>query len=200
MPRVLRMAVLLSGSGRTLENLARAARAGRLGAHLVGVLSSRADAYGLVRAKRLRLPCATVSPKAFPGRRAFWKATWEAVDAWDPDLVVLAGYLCYLRVPKRYAGRVLNIHPSLLPVFGGKGFYGDRVHAAVLASGRKVSGCTVHAVDNVYDHGRILAQARVPVRKGDTVPLLAARVFRAECRLYPAVLERIASGKLPLPV
>ena len=194
------MAVLLSGSGRTLENLARAASDGRFQGRLVGVVSSRPDAYGLVRAKRLGLPRVTVSPKAFPGRRAFWKATWEAVDAWEPDLVVLAGYLRYLRIPKRYAGRVVNIHPSLLPSFGGKGFYGDRVHAAVLASGKKVSGCTVHAVDNVYDHGPILARAKVPVRKGDTVHRLAARVFKAECRLYPEVIRRIASARLPLPI
>ena len=153
-----------------------------------------------MRAKRLRIPRKTVSPKAFPTRRAFWAATARALDAWEPDLVVMAGYLCYWRIPERYAGRVVNIHPSLLPAFGGKGCYGDRVHAAVLASGAKVTGCTVHAVDNVYDHGPVLAQARVPVRKGDTVHTLAARVFRAECRLYPEVLQRIAVGKIALPI
>ncbi len=196
----MRLAVMLSGSGRTLENLARAVRAGRLRAEIVGVLASRQDAYGLVRAKRLRLPRKVVSPKAFATRRAFWAETARALDAWEPDLVVMAGYLCYWRIPKRYAGRVVNIHPSLLPAFGGKGCYGDRVHAAVLAAGAKVSGCTVHAVDNVYDHGPVLARSRVPVRKGDTVHTLAARVFRAECRLYPEVLRRIATGRIPLPV
>ena len=95
---------------------------------------------------------------------------------------------------------MVNIHPSLLPAFGGKGFYGDRVHRAVLAAGRKVSGCTVHAVDDVYDHGAVLAQAKVPVRKADDVHALGARVFRAECRLYPEVLRQIASGRLPLPL
>ena len=196
----MRLAVMLSGSGRTLENLARAIRSGRLKAGIAGVLASREDAYGLVRARRLRLPRKTVTPKAFTTRRAFWAATARVLDAWEPDLVVMAGYLCYWRIPKRYAGRVVNIHPSLLPAFGGKGCYGDRVHAAVLASGAKVTGCTVHAVDNVYDHGPVLAQARVPVRKGDTVHTLAARVFRAECHLYPEVLRRVAAGRIPLPI
>ena len=197
---MMRLAVMLSGSGRTLENLARAIRTGRLKAGIVGVLASREDAYGLVRARRLRLPAAVVSPKAFRTRRAFWAATGRSLDAWKPDLVVMAGHLCYWRIPARYAGRVVNIHPSLLPAFGGKGCYGDRVHQAVLAAGVKVSGCTVHAVDNVYDHGPVLARSRVPVLGGDTVHTLAARVFRAECRLYPQVLRRIASGRIPLPI
>lgn len=196
----MRLAVMLSGSGRTLETIARSVRSGRLKAGIVGVLASRKDAYGLVRAGRLRIPRKTVSPRDFKTRRAFWAATARALDAWEPDLVVMAGYLCYWRIPARYAGRVINIHPSLLPAFGGKGCYGDRVHAAVLAAGVKVSGCTVHAVDNVYDHGSVLARARVPVRKADTVHRLAARVFRAERRLYPEVLRRIAAGKIPLPV
>ena len=191
-PGPMRLVVLLSGSGRTLENLARSVRQGRLDAGIAGVVSSRREAYGLVRAKNLRIPAKVVRPKDFPTRRAFWSATWKAVDAWKPDLVVMAGWLCYLRIPKRYAGRVLNIHPSLLPAFGGKGCYGDRVHEAVLKAGAKVSGCTVHVVDNVYDHGPILARARVKVLKSDDVHRLATRVFKAECRLYPAVLQRIS--------
>ena len=188
----MRLAVLLSGSGRTLENLAGEIRRGRLEAGIAGVLSSRRDAFGLVRAKRLGIPAKTVRPKDFPTRRAFWAAAWKAVDAWKPDLVVMAGWLCYLKIPARYRGRVLNIHPSLLPKFGGRGCYGDRVHEAVLAAGVKTTGCTVHVVDNVYDHGPILARARVPVRKGDDVHRLAARVFRAECRLYPEAIRGYA--------
>lgn len=196
----LRIAVLLSGSGRTLENLAGEIRKGRLDARLVGVVASRPDAFGLVRARRLGLPRRIVSPKDYPGRRAFWTATSAALDAWRPDLVVMAGYLSFWRIPVRYRGRVVNIHPALLPAFGGQGFYGDRVHRAVLEAGARVSGCTVHAVDNVYDHGPVLAKARVPVRRRDTVEALAHRVFRAECRLYPQVIRRIASGRLPLPL
>ena len=191
-PGSMRLAVLLSGSGRTLENLAKEVRRGRLDAEIAGVLSSRSDAYGLVRAKRLRIPARVVRPRDFPDRLAFWSAAWKAVDAWEPDLVVMAGWMCYLRIPKRYQGKVLNIHPSLLPKFGGKGCYGDRVHEAVIAAKAKTSGCTVHVVDNEYDHGPILARSRVKVLKGDSPHALAARVFKAECRLYPAVLQRIA--------
>lgn len=199
-PRVLRLAVLLSGTGRTLAHLAAEIRAGRLDARIAGVLSTRADAYGLVRACRLGLRRRTVSPRDFPARRAFWEAVSTALDRWRPDLVVMAGWTSYWRIPRRWAGRVVNIHPSLLPAFGGKGCYGDRVHAQVLASRARITGCTVHAVDNRYDHGRVLAQARVPVRRGDTVRALAARVFVAERRLYPAVLRRIASGGIGLPI
>ncbi len=197
---MLRLAVMLSGSGRTLENLAREIRAGRLRARIAGVLSSRRDAYGLVRARRLRLPARVVRARDFPNRRAFWAATSRSLDALSPDLVVMAGYLSYWRIPKRFEGRVLNIHPSLLPAFGGKGCYGDLVHEKVLAAGVKVSGCTVHAVDNVYDHGPVLAQAKVRVLRRDTPHGLAARVFKQECRLYPAVLRRIASGRIRLPI
>lgn len=195
----LRLAVLLSGSGRTLENLAKAIRSGRLAAEIAGVVSSRRDAYGLVRAKRLHLPAAVVRPRDFPTRRAFWAATAKALDALEPDLVVMAGYFCFWRIPRRYAGRVVNIHPSLLPAFGGKGCYGDLVHQRVLAAGVPATGCTVHLVDNVYDHGPVLAQRRVRVRKGDTPHGLAKRVFREECRLYPEVLQGIATGRIRLP-
>ena len=196
----LRCAILISGSGRTLENLARGIRAKRLRLEIAGVLSSRRDAYGLVRAKRLGLPSKIVRPKDFRNRRAFWKTTAEALDAWAPDFVVMAGYLCYWRIPKRYAGRVVNIHPSLLPAFGGKGCYGHLVHEQVIAAGVKVSGCTVHAVDDVYDHGKILGQVRVKVLRRDTPDSLARRVFRAETALYPKVLERIACGRIRLPI
>ena len=199
-PRVVRLAVLISGTGRTLAHLASEIRAGRLDARIAGVLSTRAGAYGLVRARRLGLKSRTVSKSDFPTRRAFWEAVSAALDRWRPGLVVMAGCTSYWRIPRRWAGRVVNIHPALLPAFGGKGCYGDRVHAQVLASRARTTGCTVHAVDNRYDHGPILAQARVPVRRGDTVRTLAARVFVAERRLYPAVLRRIASGGIRLPI
>ena len=192
----LKLAVLISGSGRTLVNLAREIRAGRLDARIAGVVSSRRDVAGVPKARRLGLKVAIVRPVDFPDRGAFWKATAGAVDRMDPDLVVMAGYLCYWRVPKRWQGRVVNIHPSLLPRFGGKGCFGRHVHEKVLAAGAGISGCTVHLVDNVYDHGRILARAKVPVLRRDTPDTLARRVFQAECRLYPAVLQRIATGAL----
>ena len=191
----LRIVVLLSGSGRTLVNLARAIRAGRLDAHIVGVISSRRDIAGVSKARGLGLKVNILRPVDFPTRRAFWKGTTETVERHRPDLVVMAGYLCYWRIPKRWAGKVVNIHPSLLPKFGGKGCYGHRVHEKVLAARARTSGCTVHLVDNIYDHGRILAQAKVPVKRSDTPDTLAARVFKAECQLYPEVLQRIAAGK-----
>ena len=194
----LKIAVLLSGSGRTLVNLAKAIRAGRLDAAIVGVLSSRRDVAGVARARELGLKVNILRPVDFPTRPAFWKATAETLDRHRPDLVVMAGYLCYWRIPRRWAGKVVNIHPSLLPKFGGKGCYGHHVHEKVLAARERTSGCTVHLVDNVYDHGRVLARAKVPVRRTDTPDTLAARVFKAECRLYPAVLQDIATGRLRL--
>jgi len=114
-----------------------------------------------------------------------------------PDLVVMAGFLHLLEIPVDFAGRVINIHPSLLPAFGGQGFHGSRVHRAVLDRGCTVSGCTVHLVDNEYDHGRILVQKTVPVLRDDTADSLAARVFAAECTALPEAIQRIAAGTLP---
>lgn len=115
-----------------------------------------------------------------------------------PDLVVLAGYLALLDLEALGPWPVVNIHPSLLPRHGGEGCYGTRVHAAVLASGDRETGCTVHRVDAAYDRGPILAQARVAVHENDTVETLAARVFAAECELYPATIDRIARGEIDL--
>jgi formyltetrahydrofolate-dependent phosphoribosylglycinamide formyltransferase len=174
-----RLGVLLSGSGRTLQNLFDRIGDGRLRASVAGVASDRADAFGLQRAldhgidaRHLREP----------------SAIWSWLLELDVDLVLLAGYLRLLPIVPEFAGRVLNIHPALLPKFGGKGMYGDHVHEAVLAAGETESGCTVHLCDDHYDQGRILLQARVPVLAGDTVKALAARVFAAECEAYPAAI------------
>jgi phosphoribosylglycinamide formyltransferase-1 len=110
--------------------------------------------------------------------------------------VALGGFLCFWRLPPQYEGRVLNIHPALLPRFGGKGFYGHRVHEAVLTAGAAESGCTVHLVDNQYDHGPIVAQSRVPVRPDDTPDTLAERVGLAERELYPRVIQQVADQGL----
>lgn len=193
--RRLRLAVLLSGGGRTLQNLQDRIVAGTLPAEIVGVVSSRADAFGVERARRLGLPAHVVSRKAHPDVDSFSRAVWATVDPWRPDLVLLAGFLCMVRVPPAYAGRVLNIHPALLPAFGGKGFYGDRVHRAVLRSGARESGCTVHFVDDQYDHGPVLLQKRVPVLPDDSPDDLAERVFAAECEAYPEALRMLAEGR-----
>ena len=150
---MLRLAVLLSGMGRSLDNLQQAITAGRLRAGIAVVISSKPEAYGLVRAKAHGLDAVVVSRRGYPDLEAFNTAINAVLASYDVDLVVLAGFLSLYQPPPALAGRVMNIHPALLPAFGGKGFYGDRVHRAVLDAGVKVSGCTVHFADSRYDHG-----------------------------------------------
>lgn len=195
---MLRIAVLLSGTGRSLDNLLQEIIGGRLRADVAVVVSSKAEAYGLVRAKAHGLDAVAVSRRDHPGLEAFNTAINAVLAPYDVDLVVLAGFLSLYQPPPELAGRVMNIHPALLPAFGGKGFYGDRVHQAVLDSGVKVSGCTVHFADSRYDHGPIILQTAVPVLDDDTVPSLAARVFAAECEAYPRAIQLFADDRLRL--
>ncbi len=188
------LAVLLSGSGRTLENLLRATETGELAARVVAVVSSVPKVRGLEIAARAGIPHATVRRRDYPDDAAFSSAIYAELAAYQPDLLVLAGFLRKLVVPPRLTGRILNIHPALLPEAGliaaGQGFYGARVHAAGLASGATTSGATVHVVDNAYDAGPVVQRAVVPVVPGDTPETLGARVFAAECALYPAAIHR----------
>lgn len=191
----MRVAVCISGRGSNLEALLRA-----LGpdapAAVVLVLSNRADAGGLERARERGIPAVVLSDHA--------DATeWlRLLDEQRVDLVVLAGYLKLVpaEVTRRFHGRIVNIHPALLPDFGGPGMYGRRVHEAVLASGATESGASVHLVDEEYDRGDILAQARVPVAPDDTPETLAARVLAAEHRLLPAVVLAAARAGRPVPL
>ncbi len=192
--RPLRLVVLLSGGGRTLLNLLDHVEAGKLSAEFPLVISSRRTAAGVERARARGLEVQVVRPRDFEDKDAFARHQTDLILAHDPDLVVMAGYLVHYPVPDELAGRILNIHPSLLPRHGGKGCYGDRVHAAVLAAGDTVSGCTVHVVDDQYDHGPVLARSEVPVEPGDDVDSLAARVFEAECATYPRVIAEYAAG------
>ena len=198
MARVLNLAVLLSGSGRTLENVQQAIMAGRLSARVAVVVSSKSEAYGLVRARQHGLDAVAVPRRNYPNLRAFNEAMNAVLAQYPIDLVVLAGFLSLYAPPPALVGRVMNIHPALLPAFGGKGLYGDRVHRAVLESGVKLSGCTVHFADACYDHGPIILQAAVPVEDDDTVEALAARVFAAECALYPQAIQLFAEDRLHL--
>ena len=175
-----RLAVLLSGTGRTLQNLLDRVDDGRLMGCIAGVASDRDDAFGLQRALDHGVETRTLRDPS---------TIWSWIHELDVDLVLLCGYLRLLPIIPDFAGRVLNIHPALLPDFGGKGMYGEHVHRAVLAAGRKESGCTVHLCDNDYDRGRILIQARVPVLPDDTPSSLGARVFAAECEAYPAAIQ-----------
>ena len=193
--RPCRLVVLLSGSGRTLENLLERIGDGRLHASIVGVVSSRPDVRGVTLAERAGLPVHVLPPKGKP--LAAWSAdVFARCRAAEPDLVVMAGFLHLLEIPEDFAGRVLNIHPSLLPAFGGRGFHGMHVHRAVLARGCTVSGCTVHLVDAEYDHGRILLQKVVPVLADDSAESLAARVFAAECEALPEAITRLSATRI----
>lgn len=192
----LRLAVLLSGNGTTLENLLDAIAAGELAAAIVVVITSRPDAYGLVRARRHGLEAVCVPRQPDGNQQGSDDEIDRLLDRHRPDLIVLAGYLHRFRIAPQYRGRVMNIHPSLLPAFGGKGFYGLRVHRAVLQYGAKVSGCSVHFADEEYDHGPIILQRVVPVFDVDTPEMLAARVGIEERRAYPEAIQLFAEGRL----
>ncbi len=189
----IRLAVLLSGSGTTLQNFIDR----RVG-DIALVVGSKPTAYGVERAKAAGLPVAVVERKTSSSTEAFCDAIFSHCRAANVELVCLAGFLQLLRVPDDFAGRILNIHPALLPAFGGKGMYGHHVHEAVLTYGAKVSGCTVHFVDQEYDHGPVVLQRAVEVREDDTPDTLAARVFAAECEAYPEAIRLFAEGRLRL--
>jgi phosphoribosylglycinamide formyltransferase 1 len=193
MKNPVRLGVLLSGSGRTLQNLLDRIDDGSLPARIEVVISSHPGVKGLERAEQKKIPAVTVSYKAFNSDRAFSDAVTQELDRRPVDLVIMAGFIRKYLFPKKYEGRVLNIHPALLPDFGGKGMHGEKVHEAVLKEGRKESGCTVHVADLQYDKGQILLQKRVPVLPGDTPETLAARVFEAECEAYPEAIRRMAA-------
>jgi formyltetrahydrofolate-dependent phosphoribosylglycinamide formyltransferase len=198
---VVNLALLISGSGRTLQNFVDVIAAGRLDARIRVVVSSSKSIAGNDRAVRAGLPLEVVERKAFKTPAEFSDAVTSAVERHGPvDLILLAGFLHLYTFPDRWKGRVMNIHPALLPKFGGKGMYGHHVHEAVIKSGEKESGCTVHFADLRYDRGPIVLQKRVPVVAGDTPDKLAARVFAAECEAYPEAVRLFAAGKLtPVP-
>jgi len=190
--RPLRIAVLISGGGTSLQNLIDRIADGRLpGVEIAVVISSRGAVAGVERARSAGLPLEIIRVKDYAGVEAFSRAVAEALDRHRADVAVQAGWLCYWRLPDRWLGRVVNLHPALLPKFGGQGFYGHHVHEAVLAAGERVSGATVHWVDNEYDHGAIIAQRSCPVQPGDTAGSLAARVQAVERELLPEVIGRI---------
>lgn len=182
-----RLAVFVSGSGRTLENLLGEIGGGRLAAE-VGVVVASRECRGAEIGRAAGIE--TVVVDRFEDAGVVHAFLEERGIEW----VVLAGYVKYLPVPDGYAGRIVNIHPALLPKFGGRGMYGERVHRAVLGAGETESGCTVHLVDGEYDRGMVLAQERCRVEAGDTPETLGARVFELEKRLYPMVLAGLIAG------
>lgn len=194
-PSKLRVAVLLSGSGTSLENLFEHIDRG-LPAEVVLVLSSKADAFGLERARRRGIATAVVSRKELRDLDAFNDALHAELAKYEVDLVALLGFLSLFQSRGKYAGRTINVHPALIPAFCGEGLYGHRVHEAVLEKGAKISGATVHFTDDEYDHGPILLQEAVPVLESDTPDTLAARVQAAERRLVPEAIRLIAEGRV----
>ncbi len=192
----IRLAVFLSGNGTTLQNLIDQIASGKLRAQIALVVSNHADVYGLMRAIDAGIPTAVVERKECGSREEFSQRLFDLCRQAKVDLVCLAGFLQLLQIPDDFLGRVMNIHPALIPAFCGKGYYGNPVHEAVLAYGAKVSGCTVHFCDNQYDHGPIILQRTVPVLDEDTPDTLAARVFKQECEAYPEAIRLFAEGLL----
>ncbi len=191
------ISVFISGGGTTLKNLIEYRQMHPdCGWEITSVVSNKADAGGLAFAKEAGIESFVVDHREFDTTAAFSAAIYDAVGPSAPDLLVMGGFLRRLAVSKEFENRIINIHPSLIPSFCGKGNYGSRVHQAVLDYGCKITGCTVHFVDDEYDHGPIVAQRSVPVVDGDSAQSLAARVFAAECELYPDVIDQIAAGKV----
>ncbi len=193
-----RIAVLISGGGTTLRNLIERIAAGRLPVEIGLVVSSSPTAGGLRFAAEAGIPSATIERKNFADQEDFSRAIFDLCREAGADLVVMGGFLKRVTIPDDFAGRVVNIHPALIPAFCGEGFYGHRVHEAVLEYGAKLSGCTVHFADNQYDHGPVILQRAVPVLDDDTPETLAARVFAAECEAYTEAIRLLAAGRVSL--
>ena len=185
----LRLGCLISGGGRTVLNLKAAIERDAIPAEIATVIAHREDLAGVHRCRAAGLAVEIVTDRG-P------EPLDEILLSARVDLVCLCGYLRHFAVEPRWKDRVVNIHPSLLPSHGGRGMYGDRVHAAVLAAGEAETGCTVHVVDEIYDHGAVILQRRCPVRPDDTTSTLAARVFEAECVAMPTAIRDLAEGRI----
>ncbi|RIK73508.1 MAG: phosphoribosylglycinamide formyltransferase [Planctomycetota bacterium] len=196
MTQPLPIAVLISGGGTTLRNLISRRAAGELPVEIRLVLSSNPDARGLVYAAEAGIPTRVVEQTSCATPEAFRDAVFGPCREAGARTVVMGGFLKHVPIPPDFENRVVNIHPALIPAFCGRGMYGHRVHQAVLDYGAKISGCTVHFVDQVYDHGPIILQRVVPVLDDDTADSLAARVFAAECEALPEALRLIAAGRV----
>ena len=194
----LRLGALLSGGGRTVLNLADRIADGTLPADITLVIASRADVAGVQRARARGLEVRVADRRDYESADRLHDTITSWLVERDVQLVCLCGYLYWFRLDQPFRGRAMNIHPALLPDFGGKGMYGLAVHRAVLASGAKVSGCTVHFLDDQYDHGPIILHRECPVLPGDDEQALADRVFEQECIAYPEAIGLFADRRLRL--
>lgn len=196
MNRKIRVGVLVSGGGSNFEALTQACRGGEVPeAEVALVISNKPGVGALERAGRLGVESMVIEPRDFPNRVTYFARIAEEFVRREVGVVCLAGFLLKLEATllQPFHGRIINIHPALLPKYGGAGMYGHFVHEAVLKAGDKESGCSVHLVDDEYDHGKVLIQARVPVQPGDTADTLAARILAEEHKLYPQALKRLIS-------
>lgn len=192
------LGVLLSGSGTTLQNFLDRIEIGELDATVCCVIASRPGIAGIDKAERAGIPHHLVPRREHPDTPSFSAAVTAVLERYEPDLVLLAGFLSLWHIPPAFAGKVMNIHPALIPSFSGKGYYGMRVHRAAIDAGVKLSGVTVHFADNVYDHGPIILQRAVPVLEQDTPETLQARVFAEECEAYPEAVRLFLEGRLTI--
>lgn len=194
--KAVRLGFLISGGGTTLMNILDYIKRGRLNAEIGVVISSLSKVSGVEKAKAAGLKVEVVRKKDYPDINDFSTRIEEVLVKADVELVVQGGWLCLWNIPQRYKNRVMNIHPALLPSFGGQGMWGHHVHEAVLKRGCKISGCTVHFCTNEYDQGPIIVQRSCPVLEGDSAETLAARVFEQECIAYPQAIQLFAEDKI----
>ena len=185
-----RIVALMSGGGRTVLNLHQAIMRDKLPAEIVHVIASRENLSGIQRVEEIGLPVSIPDPGNYDHDLE------QLINLQKPDLICLCGYLKKVQLVPAWAGKMINIHPALLPAHGGKGMYGRHVHQAVLDAGDEVSGCTVHFVDDLYDHGPMLLQRSCPVEPRDTPDTLAARVFEQECKALPEAVSLMAAGRI----
>ncbi len=192
---VKNIVVFASGSGSNFQAIIDAVEANSIDARITGLITNNSNIQAIDRASNAGIPSRVILPSQYSDSTAFGLAILDVLEEWKPDLIVLAGYMIKVptNVTRRYRGRIINIHPALLPKYGGKGYYGERVHRAVLEAGEQESGCTVHYVDEDYDRGPIIDQKKVPVLPGDTPQTLAERVLHEEHQLLPQVIQQLLS-------
>lgn len=191
----IRLAVCVSGGGTTLQNLIERIRTKKLRAQVVQVVASRPRIEAIPKAEAAGIPLALAN-RAAKNVTEFSRSVFDPIRHSKADLVILGGFLSLVEIPPDYQGRVINVHPSLIPAFCGRGMHGQAVHRAAVESGVKVSGCTVHFADASYDTGPIILQKTVPVLENDTPEALAARVFQVECQAVPEAIQLYADGRL----
>jgi phosphoribosylglycinamide formyltransferase 1 len=194
----IQLAVLISGSGTTLQNLIQRIADHSIKANISLVIASRAGIRGIEIAHQAQLRCEVIERKKFNSIPEFSRKIFQPCNEAGVDLICLAGWLSLLEISPKWEGKIMNIHPALLPSFGGAGMYGQRVHQAVLDQGCKVSGCTVHFVDGEYDKGPIIIQRSCPVIDADTAQTLARRVFEEEKIAYPQAIQLFQQGRLKI--